>query len=75
MRVPLRRLAGADVSTQVRRKMNMSDNQGQYECACRVPARYGSVPKADCADCDGTGYTNNPDAKKDWSKNPPPDMD
>lgn len=58
-----------------RRPLNMSDNQGKYECACREAGLYGSHPKRDCADCDGTGYTNNQERKKDWLKNPPPEMD
>lgn len=63
------------MDTPLRRRLNMSDNKGRYECACREPARWGSVQRPDCTDCDGTGYTNNPAAKKDWAKNPPPDMD
>lgn len=55
---------------QIRRRMNMSDNQGQWECTCRRRGVYGSFPDRECQECDGTGYTNNPAAKKDWSKDP-----
>jgi hypothetical protein len=53
----------------------MSDNRGRWECACREAGVYGSYPNKDCTECDGTGYTNNPDHKKDWVKNPHPEMD
>lgn len=58
------------MDTQIRRKLNMSDNRGRFECACRTRLVYGSAPDRDCSHCDGTGYTNNPDHVKDWSKDP-----
>jgi hypothetical protein len=60
---------------QIRRRLNMSDNQGKYECACRTRIRWGSSPNPHCKDCDGTGYTNKRSAKKDWSKDPVRDED
>lgn len=56
---------------QIRLKLNMSTNKGAFECACRVPGMRGSRPSPTCADCDGTGYTNNVEHKKDWIRNPP----
>lgn len=53
-----------------RRRLNMSDNKGRFECECRKRAVYGSHPEKDCPHCDGTGYTNDLTRKKDWSKDP-----
>ena len=42
-----------------------------YECQCREPALYGSLPAdPDCKapGCKGTGYTTDIAFKKDWSK-------
>jgi hypothetical protein len=63
------------MDAQARRRLNMSDNRGAFECECREPGVYGSFPNRECPHCDGTGYTNDPARKKDWIKNPPPDMD
>lgn len=60
---------------QIRRRLNMSDNRGQYACACRKRDLYGSFPDKECTHCDGTGYTNDPAQKKDWSKDPEPDSE
>lgn len=61
------------MDTQVRRRLNMSDNRGQFECHCRRRGVYGSHPDRECTDCDGTGYTNDVTKKKDWSKEPQDD--
>lgn len=58
-----------------RRKMNMSDNQGQFECECRQPAQYGSAPRQGCEHCDGTGYTNDSARRKSWGDDPAGDDD
>lgn len=60
---------------QIRRRLNMSDNRGQYECACRRRGLYGSFPARECPHCDGTGYTNDLQQKKDWSKDPELDLE
>jgi hypothetical protein len=60
---------------EIRRRLNTSDNKGQFECACRRRGTWGSFPDKDCLECDGTGYTNNPNHQKDWSKDSPRDSD
>jgi hypothetical protein len=61
------------MDSPIRRRLNMSDNRGKFECACREAGVWGSHPDDNCTECDGTGYTNNPNHKKDWVKNPPHD--
>lgn len=63
------------MDAQIRRRLNMSDNRGRWECECREAGVYGSFPDRNCPHCDGTGYTNDPERKKDWVKNPPPETD
>lgn len=63
------------MDTQIRRRLNMSDNQGRWECACRRRGVWGSHSDRGCKECDGTGYTNNEAHRKDWSKEPQEDMD
>lgn len=63
------------MDSQIRRRLNMSDNRGKYPCACRTKGIWGSHPEPSCPHCDGTGYTNDLNQKKDWTKNPPSETD